>query len=169
MKKMLTMMLVVMLIAPACAMAAGASLLMEMPQDAQMVENIEFDDGDSIRTYQLGGGHVQLLRYAGFDMTIEELAYSEYPACSDLRALEIGAVGGYPAAALRFIAQEEEQTALDVTLVCITTEEETLIFKAAFPRTMEQEQIDTLVFGMIATMDVSAGDGEVIDETAEVG
>ena len=41
-------------------------MLVKLPEDAQMVENVAFDDGDFVQTYQLNGGaYVQLLRYAG--------------------------------------------------------------------------------------------------------
>ena len=45
-------------------------LLVQLPEDAQMVENVAFDDGDFIQTYQLSGGaYVQLaaLRAVGCD------------------------------------------------------------------------------------------------------
>ena len=31
-------------------------MLVKLPEDAQMVENVAFDDGDFIQTYQLSGG-----------------------------------------------------------------------------------------------------------------
>ena len=49
-------------------------LLVQLPEDAQMVENVAFDDGDFIQTYQLSGGaYVQLLRYMQSDVTIDGL------------------------------------------------------------------------------------------------
>ena len=43
-------------------------MLVKLPEDAQMVENVAFDDGDFIQTYQLSGGaYVQLLRAGGRD------------------------------------------------------------------------------------------------------
>ena len=69
MRKMFAVMLAVLLLMPALALAQGSVLMVELPQDAQMVENVAFDDGDFIQTYQLAGGaSVQLLRYAAFDM-----------------------------------------------------------------------------------------------------
>ena len=47
-------------------------MLVKLPEDAQMVENVAFDDGDFIQTYQLSGGaYVQLLRYAQGDVTLD--------------------------------------------------------------------------------------------------
>jgi len=170
MKRMWMLMIVFAMLVPAVALAGGEALLLELPQDAQMVENVEFDDGDYIRTYQLGGGgSVQLLCYADFPMTMEELAASEYPGLSDLRVLEISSVGGRPASGLRFTSVEEGQGALDVTLICVHAGDAALIYKAVFPQTMGEEAIETLLSGMIATMDVSSDDGEIVDETAEVG
>lgn len=34
-------------------------LLVQLPEDAQMVENVAFDDGDFIQTYQLSGGAIR--------------------------------------------------------------------------------------------------------------
>ena len=60
------------LLLPALALADGPVLLVELPEDAVMVENVTFEDGDFIQSYQLAGGsQVQLLRYARFDMTLE--------------------------------------------------------------------------------------------------
>ena len=71
MKKGFFALLLAVCMLPALALATGSVLMVELPQDAQMVENVEFDDGDFIQTYQLSGGaRVQLLRYASFDMTL---------------------------------------------------------------------------------------------------
>ena len=170
MKRIWMLVLVFAMLIPAFALAGGETLLMELPQDAQLIENVEFDDGDFIRTYQLSsGGSVQLLRYADFSMPVEELAASEYPALSDLRALDIQNVGGRPASGLRFTAVEEGQAALDVTLICVHAGDAALIYKAAFPQTMGEDAIETLLSGMLATMDVSSDGEEIVDETAEVG
>lgn len=55
-------------------------LLVQLPEDAQMVENVAFDDGDFIQTYQLSGGaYVQLLRYMQSDVTIDGLVAGDWP------------------------------------------------------------------------------------------
>lgn len=85
--KMFCCLTVALLMLLTCAWAEDASsravLLVQLPEDAQMIENVEFEDGDFIQTYQLSGGaHVQLLRYAGFDMTLDELVQSDWPVRS---------------------------------------------------------------------------------------
>lgn len=88
----------------ACAVfgeeAPRSVLLVQLPEDAQMIENIEFEDGDFIQTYQLSGGaRVQLLRYADFDMTLEELVQSEWTGATDVSAVDISSISAIPPAA----------------------------------------------------------------------
>lgn len=48
--------LMLMLSGLVCAWAEEAPvLLVQLPEDAQMVENVAFDDGDFVQTYQLNG------------------------------------------------------------------------------------------------------------------
>ena len=69
--------LMLMLSGLVCAWAEEAPvLLVQLPEDAQMVENVAFDDGDFVQTYQLNGGaYVQLLRYG--DMEGDAEAYEK--------------------------------------------------------------------------------------------
>ena len=167
MKKWMAMLLAVMLMLPVMAMAQGAVLLVELEQDAQLVENVAFDDGDFIRTYQLGSGaHVQLVRYASFDMTLGDLFASEWLGATDVRELGVSEIGGHAAQGLRFAYQAEGQLALDVTLIVVDAGE-TLVFSAVYPQTLGAEQIDASVQAMIASMIVSME--ENVDMTAEVG
>ena len=130
MKRLFAAMLALMLMIPMLAAAENAILLVELEQNAQMVENIAFEDGDFIQTYQLAGGaQVQLLRYASFDMTLGDLFASEWVGATDVRELGVTEVGGYPAQGLRFAYQEEGQQALDVALVVVDAEE-TLVLSA---------------------------------------
>ena len=167
MKKWMAMLLAAVLLLPAIALAQGAVLLVELEQDAQLVENVAFDDGDFIKTYQLGNGaQVQLLRYASFDMTLGDLFASEWIGATDVRELGVGEIGGYPAQSLRFAYQEVGQQALDVTLIVVDTGE-TLVFTAVYPQALGAEQIDASVQAMIDSMTVSTE--ETVDMTAEVG
>ena len=148
MKKMFAALLAVLLMAPAMAFAQGSVLMVELPQDAQMVEDVVFDDGDFIQTYQLpGGAQVQLLRYAAFDMTLGDLFASEWVGATDVRELDVAEVGGYPAQGLRFAYQEEGQPALDVALVVINAGE-TLVFSAVFPAGTADAQLQTMIDSM---------------------
>lgn len=86
------------LVLPALALADAPVLLAELPESAQMVENVEFEGGDFIQTYQLNNGAtVQLLRYTGFTMTLDELISSDWPVNSGVEMQAMTEVSGYPA------------------------------------------------------------------------
>ena len=168
MKRWMTALLVFALL-PVLALAEGSVLLVELEQDAQMVENIAFEDGDFIQTYQLSGGaSVQLVRYASFDMTLGDLIASEWVGATDVRELGMSEIGGYPAQGLRFAYHEEGQEALDVTLVVVDAGE-TLVFTAVYPQALGMAQIDAAVQAMLSSMSVSTDGAEAVDSTAEVG
>ena len=169
MKKWMAMLLTIVLMLPAMALAQGAVLLVELEQDAQLVENVAFDDGDFIKTYQLSGGaQVQLLRYASFDMTLGDLFASEWIGATDVRELGVSEIGGYATQGLRFAYQEEGQQALDVTLIVVDAGE-TLVFTAVYPQATGAEQIDAQLQAMLASMTVSTEGMQTVDSTAEVG
>jgi len=165
MKKMFAALMALLLLIPALALAQGSVLMVELPQDAQMVENVAFDDGDFIQTYQLpGGASVQLLRYAAFDMSLGELFASEWVGATDVRELGVTQVGGYPAQGLRFIYDEEGQAALDVTLVVVDAGE-TLVMSAVFPAGSADAQIQA----MLDSMTVMTEDAAPANDMADVG
>ena len=167
MKKCFLALLLALCMLPALALASGSVLMVQLPQDAQMVENVEFDDGDFIQTYQLSGGAtVQLLRYASFEMTLGDLIASEWAGCTDVRELGVNAIGGCAAEGLRFAYQEDGQATLDVTFVLVKTEGAVLVFEAVFPQALGDSQIRALVDGMIHSMDVQGG---AAGSGAEVG
>ena len=168
MKKVFAVLLALMLLAGS-ALAEGSVLLVELEENAQLVENVAFDDGDFIQTYQLGGGaQVQLVRYASFDMTLGDLIASEWVGATDVRELGVSEIGGYPAQGLRFAYLQEGQEALDVTLVVVQAEE-TLVFSAVYPQAMGASAIDASVQAMLDSMDVSTQGEQTADPTAEVG
>ena len=169
MKKWMAMLLAVMLALPALAFAQGSVLLVELEQDAQLVEDVAFDDGDFIKTYQFSGGaQMQLLRYASFDMTLGDLFASEWLGATDVRELGVSEIGGHAAQGLRFAYQAEGQQALDVTLIVVDAGE-TLVFTAVYPQSLGAQEIDSAIEAMIASMTVST-EGEMNpDATAEVG
>ena len=170
MKKCFLALLLALCMLPALALASGSVLMVQLPQDAQMVENVEFDDGDFIQTYQLSGGAtVQLLRYASFEMTLGDLIASEWAGCTDVRELGVNAIGGCAAEGLRFAYQEDGQAALDVTIVLVKTDGAVLVFEAVFPEALGDAQIEATVQAMLASMDVMEADGAAGNETAEVG
>ena len=168
MKKVFAVLLALMLLTGA-ALAEGHVLLVELEEGAQLVENVAFDDGDFIQTYQLAGGaQVQLVRYASFDMTLGDLIASEWVGATDVRELGVSEIGGYPAQGLRFAYLQEGQEALDVTLVVVDTGE-TLVFTAVYPQALGMEQIDAQVQAMLSSMTVGTDGAETIDSMAEVG
>lgn len=150
------------LLLPALALADGPVLLVELPDDAQMIENVTFEDGDFIQSYQLAGGaQVQLLRYASFDMTLEELAASDWPGYTAAAKLDIGHVGGCPAEGLRLTSPQGDGSALDVTLVLVDAGAYALIFSAVCPQGADAQAVET----MLSTMNVL----ETGDSAADVG
>lgn len=164
MKRMMAVLFALLLL-PALAFAQGSVLLVELPQDAQMVENVAFEDGDFIQTYQLAGGaNVQLLRYAAMDMTLGELFASEWVGATDVRELGVSEVGGYPAQGLRFSYQEQGQPALDVMLVVVDAGE-TLVLSAVFPAGGADAQMQE----MLDSLSVMTGEEAPQGDLADVG
>ena len=158
MKKLAVLLLSLLLLIPATAPAEGSVLLLEIPDDAQMVENIAFDDGDFIQTYQRGGMTLQLLRYASFDMTLNDLIESEWTGCSDVQALDIAQAGGFPAEGVKLRYEQEGTGAVDVTLVLVRSAQSTLVFSAVVP--LGDSENAALVEAMVRSMDVR-GEAEV--------
>lgn len=152
-----------------CAWAEDVSsravLLVQLPEDAQMIENVEFENGDFIQTYQLSGGaHVQLLRYASFDMTLDELVQSDWPGAEHVVPLDLTAVGGNNATGVRLTYAEAEQEPVSVTLVLVTVGQDTLVYQAVYPTSLGEEQIESAVKKMLDTMDVLGGTGNAMME-----
>lgn len=147
---------------------ADPVLLVELPETAQIIEDVAFEDGDFIQTYQIdGGATVQLLRYASFDMTLEELAESERTGHGEIETLPLTQTGGYPAQGIRF-AWTQEDAAVDVTMVQVSVGEQTLLLQAVFPQEMGRDAIDALLKPMLDSMDVLDTQAAPEDE-AEVG
>ena len=170
MKKCFFALLLALCMLPALVLASDSVLMVQLPQDAQMVENVEFDDGDFIQTYQLSGGAtVQLLRYASFEMTLGDLIASEWAGCTDVRELGVNTIGGCAAEGLRFAYQEEGQAALDVTVALVKADDAVLVFEAVFPEALGDAQIEATVQEMISSMDVRRTDEPADDVSAEVG
>ena len=83
---------------PVMAFADAPVMLVDLPESAQMVENVEFDNGDFIQTYQLDSGvTVQLLRYTGFTMAMDELIASDWPVNAGVEMQPMTELSGYPA------------------------------------------------------------------------
>ena len=165
MKRFAVMILALMLMTAASALADNALLLVELPQDVQMVEDVQFDDGDFIQTYQAGGVTVQLLRYAAFDMSIDELIGSEWTGAQNVTVLPLDSVGSYPASGVQLSCAQEGAGMLDVTLVRVDTGSGVLVFEAAWAQ--GDAQAAAAVQAMMDSMDVLNVDA--VASEAEVG
>ena len=139
----------------------GPLLLVNLPEDMRMVENVAFDDGDFVQTYQLSGGaYVQLLRYSDFDMSLNDLIFSEWASATDVQTLDGLKIGGLPAEGVRLNSAEEGFEPLRVTLVMVKVDSSTLVYQAVYPQKLGEEQIDASVQAMISSMDVLNGGTE---------
>lgn len=127
---------------PVLALADTPVLLVDLPESAQMVESIEFENGDFIQTYQLEGGvTVQLLRYTGFAMTMDELIASDWPVNSGVEMQVLTEVSGYPAQHVHILQGYDEEGypvradgsaggVMAIDLVLVTVEDTTLIYQS---------------------------------------
>ena len=129
-------------------------LFLNLPQDAQMIENVQFDDGDFIQTYQLSGSaHITLLRYAD-DMNAQELMRSEWENASNVVNLGISPISGCKTDAIRFICKDIDETSLMVTILTVGVGSDTLVFEAVYPTRIVEEQITATIDEIIKTMTV---------------
>ena len=160
MKKIAVLVLVIAMLI-CSALAEGPRLTVQLPEDALMIESFEFDDGDYVQSYQLPDGiMVQMLRYAAFDMTLEELAEGEWTGYRDAQSLEVNEIGGCSAQAMRLT---DEQGSVIVYTVMLHAQDQTMIFQAVFPKTLGEERIK-------ADMDAWLGNMQVVYmESEEVG
>ncbi len=139
----------------------GPLLLVNLPEDMRMVEDVAFEDGDFVQTYQLSGGaYVQLLRYNDFDMTLNDLIVSEWAEATDVQTLENLKIGGLEADGVRLNSAEEGLEPVRVTLVMVKADGCTLVYQAVYPQKLGQEQIDSSVQAMISSMSVLNGSAE---------
>ena len=143
-----------------CALADDAPVLMvQLPEDARMVENVAFDDGDFVQTYQLNGGaYVQLLRYDGVSMTTSDVVSSDWVGATNVQSMNLSTIGGCSADGVRFNYEEDGQDELRVSLVLVTSGRATLVYQAVYPQKLGEEQIDSTVDQMVNSMDVQGGD-----------
>ena len=121
--------LLLLMLMPVMALAEGPVLETSLPENAQLVENVEFEDGDFIRTYQMEDSTtVQMLRYSAFDMTLDDLAEGEWTGYTAREELELSALDGYPAEGVHLMTGDAEN-GFDVFIVLVRVQEQTLIFQ----------------------------------------
>lgn len=130
-------------------------LFLSLPEDAQIIEDVRFEDGDFIQTYQLGGGaHITLLRNANFDMSLTDLVASEWEGAASVSSLNLAPISGHKTDALRFNYTDADSVSFLVTLISVKSGNDTLIFEAVFPSRDGEEQINAIVDKMIQSMSV---------------
>ena len=133
-------------------------LLVQLPEDAQMVENVAFDDGDFVQTYQLNGGaYVQLLRYMQSDVTLDGLVAGDWPGATNVQAMSLETIGGCNAQGILLNVSPEDDEALHVALVLVSADSCTLVYQAVYPQRLGIDQIDDAVQRMVNSMDVLGG------------
>ena len=151
MKRILALVLMACLLMTTAA-AEGPVLLVDLPEETQMIESVEFDDGDFIQTYQLDQGvRVHLLRYRVFDMTLEDLAQGEWMGYETLERLELEEIAGCAARGMK-LTHKDTGT---VYLILVKVQEQTLIFEAVFPMDMDEQKIQEQMNAWLDTMDVA--------------
>lgn len=146
---------------PVLALAEGPVMLVDLPESAQMIENVEFDNGDFIQSYQLeDGASVQLLRYTGFTMTMEELIASDWPVnarCEMDDTMEVSGYpaqrahiwqpvdeGGYPVKAKEDKGQDSERM-MEIDLILVTVEHATLIYQDIYFSDAHEENAQLMI------------------------
>lgn len=172
-RMMKTALLALMLLAlPTLSLADAPVLLVDLPESAQMMENVEFDNGDFIQTYQLdGGATVQLLRYSGFAMTVDELIASDWPVNAGVEMQEMMEISGYPAQYAHILQAYDENGypvkagggpggVMAVDLVLVNVDGTTLIYQSV---DKGGEGTDIAVKAMIESLQVQGA------QSAEVG
>lgn len=160
---------------PVLALAAGPVMLVELPESAQMIENVEFDNGDFIQFYQLeNSANVQLLRYTGFTMTLEDLIASDWPVNARYELYDGAEISGYPAQRVHIWqpvdeggypvkakdgnAQESERM-MEIDLILVTVDHATLIYQSTYL----SDEGGEIILPMIESLSIQGA------ENAEVG
>lgn len=151
--------LLLLLLLPVMALAESPVLKTSLPESAQLVENVEFEDGDFIRTYRMeDGATVQMLRYGSFDMTIDDLAEGEWTGYTAREALDLSALDGYPAEGVHLMTGEAEH-GLHVYIVLVRAQEQTLIFQAVLGTDAELTQVQEWLSDMRVVQENEAVNG----------
>ena len=164
MNKMLMMLaLMCAMMLGAAALADGPVLMLELPEDALLVEDVQFEDGDFIQTYQLPGGvRVQMLRYAAFDMTLTDLAEGEWTGYTGLQTLDITQVDGCPAQGVTLTHRDEAGGETIVYMVMAEAEGQKLLLTAAFPAEIGGEKAQADVNAWLSTMTIAGFEDEEV-------
>ena len=151
--------LLLLLLLPVMALAEGPVLTTSLPENAQLIENVEFEDGDFIRTYQMeDGATVQMLRYSAFDMTLDDLAEGEWTGYTAREELELKAMDGYPAEGVHLMTGDAEN-GLDVYIVLVRAQEQTLIFQTVLETGTDLTRVQEWLSDMRVVQEDEAANG----------
>ena len=151
--------LLLLMLMPVMALAEGPVLETSLPENAQLVENVEFEDGDFIRTYQMEDSTtVQMLRYSAFDMTLDDLAEGEWTGYTARETLNLSALDGYHAEGVHLITGEAEHE-LNVYIVLVRVQEQTLIFQTVLGRDADLTQVQEWLSDMRVVQESEAING----------
>lgn len=151
--------LLLLLLLPVMALADGPVLTTSLPKNAQLIENVEFEDGDFIRTYQMeDGATVQMLRYGAFGMTLDDLAEGEWTGYTAREELELKAMDGYPAEGVHLMTGDAEN-GLDVYIVLVRAQEQTLIFQTVLETGTDLTRVQEWLSDMRVVQEDEAANG----------
>lgn len=151
--------LLLLLLMPVMALAEGPMLTTSLPESAQLIENVEFEDGDFIRTYQMeDGATVQMLRYNAFDMTLDDLAEGEWTGYTAREELDLKVMDGYPAEGVHLMTGDAER-GLDVYIVLVHAQEQTLIFQTVLGTGTDLTRVQEWLSDMRVVQEDEAANG----------
>ncbi len=162
---------------PGLALADAPVLLVDLPEDAQMVENVAFEGGDFIQTYQTASGvTVQLIRYSGYEATIEDLIASDWPVNCAYNLEEMTELSGFPARhasifqvidrdgypvkAAQGAALRDGEQMMEIDLVVVNVDGTTLIYQGSY---LSGQEAGDSSLTILDSLQVQGG------ESAEVG
>lgn len=144
--------------------AGSCAILVELPEDTVLIEQVGFENGDFIQTYQLpNGAIVQILRYAEFDMTLEELAEGEWTGYTSLTPIDTKGLDGLIQEGIHLTKDADEQggePAYDVYMLRAQTHspEQVHLFQAVFPSEIGRDVIEAQSNAMLDSILVQALD-----------
>ena len=135
--------------------AGSCAILVDLPEDAVMVERVSFEDGDFIQTFQLPDGvTVQILRYATLDMTLEDMAEGEWTGYTLMEELPLDGLDQSIKKVIHLKTQADlgnGMAAYDVYILRAQTgnPEQAHLMQVVFPSTLGEERIHQLSKEMI--------------------
>jgi len=134
---------------------SSCAILVELPEASVMVESVSFEDGDYIQTFQLPDGViVQILRYASFDMTLEDLAEGEWTGYTFMEELPLNDLDQSVQKVIHLKTDGEggsDTAAYDVYLLRAQTgsPDQVHLMQAVFPSALGEERIEAQIGALL--------------------